>query len=488
MFRKVNIKNDLNIDKFILMKNTREEFCEIPKEFIDSIEYNFQDYDVMKLTIPNKITHNGITVDNIIYDKFLGKRQQILFGKERYIIDDCEISSQSNGKKVKSITAYSFEKTLEISYDTDSISRQLYRGNDELYIADGILDEFLLDNPSWTIGVVTEKARKEFGRCSEEFTVPIIENLSIDKVERGMTLWEKNFTEINPIDDRNVITLQIHYSNIKSYDTFNNNKFLKEERETHNSFGNLHTGISKIKAIYDGNDKYRYAIKYEITFTDGLTKEFWEEFTNLDGLKCEFNTINLYYTNGNEIDIENIKMRNFDEGSYQWIEFLRKNVSEAYDVVFIFDNYNRILNCYALEEVGENNGLVLSYENFIKSINQNLQYSDICNKLYVKSDNANISEENPTGNDYILDYTYYINNGLMSEELLAAWNRYTKLLEGNIQADILEKRLELNGYNKYKIKLESEKTTLEENIRGLEIIRSAYIKSESEANVRRLSE
>ena len=62
MFRKVNIKNDLNIDKFILMKNTREEFCEIPKEFIDSIEYNFQDYDVMKLTIPNKITHNGITV------------------------------------------------------------------------------------------------------------------------------------------------------------------------------------------------------------------------------------------------------------------------------------------------------------------------------------------------------------------------------------------------------------------------------------------
>ena len=47
----------------------------------------------MKLTIPNKITHNGVTVDNIIYDKFLGKRQQILFGKERYIIDECEINS-----------------------------------------------------------------------------------------------------------------------------------------------------------------------------------------------------------------------------------------------------------------------------------------------------------------------------------------------------------------------------------------------------------
>ena len=155
MFRKVNIKDNSNIDKFILMKNTREEFCEIPKEFIDSIEYNFQDYDIMKLTIPNKITHNGVTVDNIIYDKFLGKRQQILFGKERYIIDECEINSESNGKKVKSITAYSFEKTLEFAYDTGSISRQLYKGNDELYVADGILDEFLLDNPSWSIGVVT---------------------------------------------------------------------------------------------------------------------------------------------------------------------------------------------------------------------------------------------------------------------------------------------------------------------------------------------
>lgn len=488
MFRKVNIKDNSNIDKFILMKNTREEFCEIPKEFVDSIEYKFQDYDIMKLTIPNKITHNGVTVDNMIYDKFLGKRQQIVFGKERYIIDECDISSESNGKKVKSITAYSFEKTLEVTYDTDSISRQLYKGNDELYIANGILDEFLLDNPSWTIGTVTEKARKEFGRCSEEFTVPVMDSLSIEKVTRGMVLWEKSFTEINPIDNKNVITLQIHYSNIKSYDTLNNNKFLKEEKETHNSFGNLHTGISKIKATYDGNDLYRYAIKYEITFTDGLTKEFWEEFTNLDGLKCEFSTINLYYTNGNEVDIENIKMRNFDEGSYQWIEFLRKNVSEAYGVVFIFDNYNRILNCYALEEVGENNGLVLSYENFVKSINQNLQYSDICNKLYVKSDNANISEENPTGNDYILDYTYYINNGLMSDELLTAWNRYSELLKGDTQTDILEKRLELNGYNKYKIKLESEKTTLEENIRGLEVIRSAYIKSESEADVKRLSE
>ena len=47
----------------------------------------------------------------------------------------------------------------------------------------------------------------------------------------------------------------------------------------------------------------------------------------------------------------------------------------------------------------------------------------------------------------------------------------------------------MSKHNKtYKIKLESEKTTLEENIRGLEIIRSAYIKSESEADVRRLSE
>lgn len=488
MFRRVNIASNTNIDKFILMKNSREEFCEIPKEFVTEINYKFQDYDTMKLSIPNKINHNGLTVNNPIYDKVLGKRQQIIYGKERYVIDECEINSESNGKKVKEVTAYSFEKTLEISFDTDSISRQLYKGNDELYIANGILDEFLLDNPSWSIGVVTEKARKEFGRCSEEFTVPIMESLLINKVERGMTLWEKNFTEINPINDKNVITLQIYYSNIKSYDTFNGDKFLKEEKETHNSFGNLHTGISKIKAVYDGNDIYRYAIKYEVTFTDGLTKEFWEEFTNIDGLKCEFSAINLYYTNGNEVDIENIKMRNFEEGTYKWIEFLRKNVSEAYDVVFLFDNYDRILNCYALEEVGENNGLVLSYENFIKSINQNLQFSDLCNKLYVKSDNANISEENPTGNDYILDYTYYIENGLMSEELTDAWERYQTLLEGDIHLDIIEKRLELNGYNKYKIKLESEKTTLEENIRGLEVIRSAYIKSESESDIKRLSE
>lgn len=488
MFRRVNIASNTNIDKFILMKNSREEFCEIPKEFVTEINYKFQDYDTMKLSIPNKINHNGLTVNNPIYDKVLGKRQQIIYGKERYVIDECEINSESNGKKVKEVTAYSFEKTLEISFDTDSISRQLYKGNDELYIANGILDEFLLDNPSWSIGVVTEKARKEFGRCSEEFTVPIMESLLINKVERGMTLWEKNFTEINPINDKSVITLQIYYSNIKSYDTFNGDKFLKEEKETHNSFRNLHTGISKIKAVYDGNDIYRYAIKYEVTFTDGLTKEFWEEFTNIDGLKCEFSAINLYYTNGNEVDIENIKMRNFEEGTYKWIEFLRKNVSEAYDVVFLFDNYNRILNCYALEEIGENNGLVLSYENFIKSINQNLQFSDLCNKLYVKSDNANISEENPTGNDYILDYTYYIENGLMSEELIDAWRRYQTLLEGDIHLDIIEKRLELNGYNKYKIKLESEKTTLEENIRGLEVIRSAYIKSESESDIKRLSE
>ncbi len=487
MFRRVNIANNTEIDKFILMKNSRDEFCEIDKKFVTNIRYEFQNYSTMTLSVPNFLMKDGQRVYNPLYDKILGKRQQILFGNERYVIDEMDIDSNSDGSKTKSVTALSFEKTLEDSnFVTGTITRQLYCGEDEVNIGVGILDEFIIDNKSWKIGVVSDKARKEVSRVDVEYEKTLYETLNIANISRGMKLWEKSFDDIDVFDNNSYITLKIFYKSIKSYDVVSN-KFLKDEQETHKGFGNLHSGISKIEAYYDGNDVYRYAIKYIVTFKDGLTRTYWEEFTNVDNLKCEFTSIKLFYTNGEEDEIECVKIRSFDEGVYKWIDFLRTDISQAYDVVFVFDTYNRILNCYHIDEIGTDNGLVLSYDNYIKNINQKLQFSELCNKLYVTSEFANISDINPLGQDFLLDYSYYLKNGLMSYDLEMAWYRYLDHLESGIQEEILEKRLSLNGYNKQKIKLESEKTTLEENIKGLESIRVAYMKSNDEQNVTRIS-
>lgn len=482
MFRKVNLKD--NTDKFVLMRNIKEPIGEIPSKYVTNISYNLNDINKMTLEIPDKTTHNGKTVYNTLYDQFKGKRQMIVVNdKEKYVITECS-RQESKNKRVKSIVAESFEITLndvDFYIGEGGLSRQLYYQEGDYDIADGILNLALAET-TWEIGNVTEKAKKETNKINENYYKDLFVDLLIPSMSKDKVIWAKEFTDVNPVDDKNVVSINISYDKIES---FKDGKSLKEEKEIHN-LGNFHTGIKSIIATYSSNDEFGYAVKYTIVTNDNLTSERWCEFTYLDGLDINISKIIMSYTTGNIVEKTYTKYRNFETGSYKVYDFITQYIAESFDVRFIFDSYNKTIHCCHISELGEDKGLFFSYDNFIRSINKKDRYEEIVTKLNVESENTSIAEENPTGQSYILDYTYFRDTGIMTEELARAWDRYIASIDG-VQDIIVEKRINLNTLNREKIKIDTQITTIEENIKGLRNIRNAYIKEGDKENTTRIS-
>lgn len=466
------------------MKNSREKFCEIPKEFTKNISYSWHDINEMDITIPYYIYDNGKKKINHIYDKFLGKRQCIIVNdEEKYVVTDCEKTEDYTGEKVKKIKAKSSEVTLndfDFYIGEGGATRRLFKVKDDIDTSDGILDLCLLET-GWGIEYVSDKARLEFNKMNEVYYEVLYKSLQKNNVAKETVLWEKSFNKLNPLDNNN-LSLVINYKNIKSYIS---GKLQKDENSIH-QLGNFHTGIKKIKATYSGNEIYRYAIRYDITLNDGLTVERWCDLTYLSGMDVNFSDISMSYTTGYEVEKSYLKYRSFDEGLYKVYDFLRQEIEVSFGVKLIFDTINKRIKCYHFSEVGEDTPLFLSYENFIKTINKKSQYDEIVTKLYVESQKASISEENPTGLNYILDFTYFRENGLMSDELMSAYDRYIAEIGGK-QEIIVNKRIDLNTLNRKKIKLDTERKTLEENIKGLQSIWSAFVKEKDDKNANRIA-
>lgn len=485
MFKRFNLQEEVSKDKYILMKNSREEFCEIDKGYIKNIHYSWHDLNSIDIEVPYHISVDGVKKIEPLYDKFLGKRQYITVNdNEKYVVTQCERNEDYTGKKIKTIKAESSEITLndfDFYIGTGGLVRKLYKVDNDVDISEGVLDLCLAET-GWKVKTVSDKARLEMNKMSEIYYKDLYKPLQKDNITKGMVLWEQNFDDLNPITD-NVISVNIAYKNIKSYI---NGQLQKDETMTH-QLGSYSSGIKKIKAIYDGNDEYRYAIKYEITLADNTTPlERWYNFTYLDGMNITVEDILMNYTNGTEVEKSYIKVRRFDEGTYKVYDFLKNEIEKAFGVKILFDTFNKEISCYTYDEIGEDTSLFLSYENFIKNINKKSQYDEIVTKLYVESEKADISEENPTGLNYILDFTYFKENGLMSDELAEAYDRYLATLEGK-QEQIVNKRIDLNTLNKKKIKLDTDRKTLEERIKGLQSIWNAYVKENAISDANRIA-
>lgn len=490
MFKGFNLK-DSSVDNitFMLMKNINEPYSEIPKDYVKNINRKHRDCSTMTIEIPNKIFIKGIVQDEKLYDRFLGKHQQIILEsgsiKERYVITQCERTEEvykgENGKKipyrVKKIECKSYEYTLTDKkfISSETLSRQLYYDKNvttgAIDISDGYLN-FVENETNWRIKYVSTLARKEFNKQYNEYYTNI-NNATILNMAKGTTIWEKAVV-INPIG-QNVVNLKVSYTSIKNY---SNNVLTLDSKKIHDTnLNTIYTGVKNIKAVYDGNDDYRYAIHYIITLSNNEIIHRWEDLNLfLDNQKVIFTGIILAYENGSESEISNIKNRSLELGTYGYLDLLRNTIENAFDIILVFDTYNMEISAYDKSELGENKGIEFSYETFIKSINKKDQYDNIINKLSVSSDNTSIVDENPFGTSYILDYTYHYNNGLMSEELMSSWDRYLAHIDGK-QADLYDLRINKNTYNKQSIAYTSERTELDLAIRDLLISRVDYIKT-----------
>ena len=130
-----------------------------------------------------------------------------------------------------------------------------------------------------------------------------------------------------------------------------------------------------------------------------------------------------------------------------WYSFLTEEIANSFLCLIQFDTLNKYINIYDLDTYGENIELYLSKDNYIKSLEKSTSSNEIVTRLRLTGkDEIDIRSVNPMGVDYIEDYSYFIDNGDMSESLIVALDNHKKIVENNqLEWDKLSSRkLELD--------------------------------------------
>lgn len=538
MFRQQNVYNENKEYKYILMKNIKAQSAIIPKDYIEERYDKFREATKLTIQIPYYITNKtGKKEVNRIATKFLGKGQRInVLYKEEFIetftITDMKktdsyygSNSGLRGQRVIEVEAYSYEKTLEeVDCVLDNCTVQLYKEeNAETDVTDGILNYFEKDNPLWKVKYVSEDAKKQFGIVDVIHEDKIGENITINRMSRpvvildtdvsillagevklqsnlldknGYALLDKNNYLLNDKDgiptvrdgesktknSEDIINVSIFFTGVNFYSTINGKLELSDVKIMHEDIFSAYDNITHIRITYMSTEEHRHCFKYEFKLQDTNTIHREVEVACYEDLKMEVGNIYVRYTNGLQEPQYATKYRSFEKGTQKWLRFLRENVESAYDVIFDFDTYNRELYCYATEEVGKNTGIKLTYQNYLEEMQIQPDYDNVVSKLWVSSEKCKISDVNPTGTDYIYDFSYFENNGLLTEECCEALQRYRQVVSTS-ENNLAELRANRNTAVKRRIRLETELHEKEIQYSDVSNVLAVYIKENNQNKV-----
>lgn len=136
------------------------------------------------------------------------------------------------------------------------------------------------------------------------------------------------------------------------------------------------------------------------------------------------------------------KYRTFDISETNLLDFIYE-LQEKFNAITIWDTVNRTVSFYELESLGQNRGFEITYGKYLKSLTEDQNFDDVVTRLYCYGqDDLSINSVNPTGADYIDDFSYYmypferdLNNNVinhsnyMSDELCHAILDYSEYLE-----------------------------------------------------------
>lgn len=134
--------------------------------------------------------------------------------------------------------------------------------------------------------------------------------------------------------------------------------------------------------------------------------------------------------------------RTFTEGVTYGYDWMVNDVEDAFEVIFVFDFMNRAIQIKAVSEVATRSNLCFSFSNFMNSVEVVEDASNITTVLSCSGNGVDITGVNPTGTNYIVDFSYYmdkVKHRWMSDALiekLEAWKaevetnkeNYTKLV------------------------------------------------------------
>ena len=121
------------------------------------------------------------------------------------------------------------------------------------------------------------------------------------------------------------------------------------------------------------------------------------------------------------------KCRTFKENVTYGYDWIVNDVEEAFEAVILFDFMYKTIHVMTPNEVAQRVNVLYTFNNFMKNIDINEDSEDIVTVLNCNGDNCDITAVNPTGTNYICDFSYFmdkVNYRWMSSALIAkleAW-------------------------------------------------------------------
>ena len=114
-----------------------------------------------------------------------------------------------------------------------------------------------------------------------------------------------------------------------------------------------------------------------------------------------------------------------------WYTYLNSTLAKQYNCITVFDDEHGLVNLYAIDNFGDDLKIFLSYDNYLKELSRTDNSSDIVTKLKLigNEEKCYIEDANPTGLNYIENYSYFIESGDMSNELITALGTYDEMVK-----------------------------------------------------------
>lgn len=176
------------------------------------------------------------------------------------------------------------------------------------------------------------------------------------------------------------------------------------------------------------------------------------------------------------------KLRFFSSVDTRWYNFLTEDISEAFNCSVHFDTLNKTVNLYDVNTVAENVQIYLSNDNYIRDIKRTSSTANIVTRMnIVGSEEMDIIGAVVTGYPYIEDYSYFMNNGEMSDELISDIIKYNEMvsIRQPIWEELVETKYEKMDENTRK---KNELYAIYEEIRALKSIKEVYASKGDIAN------
>lgn len=159
--------------------------------------------------------------------------------------------------------------------------------------------------------------------------------------------------------------------------------------------------------------------------------------------------------------------RYLDVDGENCLYFLLNTVQTSFMCLLYFDTITKKISAKNLTHIGTNRGFFISNHNIITSHTQEINSEDVITRytIYGK-DELTIRSVNPTGEEYVLDLSYYRNTKYMSQSLLDALTTYDSLIASK-QTEFSTLLAQLNTQTSTLSTQKSELTILEADLKVL---------------------